>query len=395
MSLNGATGQYQFFISNSGGINSGDSFGIKKVVVYQTVGSDNSDIIDNNNQNTTDIINNSNSNTQDIISAINNGMTDLCTNLLEPFNTYARPGVNTFIPDVNGITASASSSWSYVQYRLPVAISTKYYFNGTFTTLNQLGLAVRLSYGDLGQYFYEFTPTQFPRQSWDYEFISSLDGYVNVYLFITNDSSNNAIFYEMMFSSKSKTFCPFGSNISKLDEQTKAIEKLQEIMNEIGFTADDTNAYLKDDTNPNVPTSDIEDTLDLVEINNPLGYLLTLPISLIQKINNALSQDCSDFTLGRFGTIGSNNLGTYEFKFPCLHPEQQLGSTLWGVIDTLVAIGLLAITVYKIYQGVINILTLGGEQEVSGQFVYWTPMEFLAIICGGDSVAVFQRRSNK
>lgn len=141
---------------------------------------------------------------------------------------------------------------------------------------------------------------------------------------------------------------------------------------------------MTDDTNPTINTNEINNVISGVQIDNPLSYLLTLPLHLISKINQIFSVGtCSPVDLGAFGFASD-----YHFSLPCINFENYLGSSLWNTIDVFVSIGLLAFTLYKIYHAVANILTLGGEDEVTYHLGYLSPMEFLAQIIGGGGFGV-------
>lgn len=173
-------------------------------------------------------------------------------------------------------------------------------------------------------------------------------------------------------------YCAFGSYSSKQDEINNNINDLKDLQQQ-------QNDYLMDNTQPLPNNQDLENILGLVDIDDPLSYMLTLPISLINKINVALNSSCSDFILGRFGNVGNVNLGTYEFKFPCIQPSKYLGSSLWAIIDVIMAMGLLAFTISKFYHMISNVLTMGGEETASSLFIYLTPMEFLSTILSGQT----------
>lgn len=381
----GVNDNYQFFIANNGGINSSDYFGIKKIVVYQTVGSDNSDIINNANQNTTDIINNSNSNTQDIINSINNGLADLCTNRFNNFDIYQRSGVDNVNVTPNNIMLQSNSAWGHVVYRLSVELGKTYFFKGSFTSAMSNSILLSLSYNGndiVNTRFWNYEPYSdnvgpIQTGSWSTSFVSDRNGYVYLGIWVNKgNSGNNASYFELTFNTDDKPFCVFGSTTSKLDEQLKAQQEANRILNELGFKTDETNAYLKDDTNPSVNQSGIDNVIGQVQIQDPLNYLLTLPLNLLTKLNSVISSGtCSRASFGElYGT---------ELYLPCINFENYLGSSLWGTIDTIVGIGLLVVILKKFYDTISNILSLGKEEEIRKGMELPTPMEFLAQILGG------------
>ena len=134
--------------------------------------------------------------------------------------------------------------------------------------------------------------------------------------------------------------------------------------------------YLQDDSDPTIDDNAVDGVLDDVEYNDPLNYLLVLPLHTIQRINTALSSSsCSRITFGQL--YGS------ELYLPCIDIKSHIGNNLFNTIDVMMGIGLLAITLKKFYDSISNILTLGKEKEIKDKLDLPTPMEFLALIFGG------------
>lgn len=188
--------------------------------------------------------------------------------------------------------------------------------------------------------------------------------------------------------SSSVAFCQFGTNSNnKLDGIQGAInsglttihddnEEIKDLQQEANDIAQDQYNWLSDDSNPTVNQSGISDVISSVEVSDPLNYLLTLPISLLQKLNTVLSANsCSRVSFG--------SLYESELYLPCINFENILGSSIWGTIDLIVGVGLLAIILKKFYDSISNILTLGKEKEVRDKLDLPTPMQFLAHILGG------------
>lgn len=130
-----------------------------------------------------------------------------------------------------------------------------------------------------------------------------------------------------------------------------------------------------DDTNPSVDSSGIQNAINSVQTTNPLSYLLTLPTNLLTAILNGLSSNsCTDFEIGKFGTIGRHDLGTYTFKFPCINVEQKIGTSLYNTIDIFVAVGILVLTIVKLYNVIASYTSLGATDEIPSHFL--RPMDF-------------------
>lgn len=185
-------------------------------------------------------------------------------------------------------------------------------------------------------------------------------------------------------------YVPFGDNCQAwldsintgIGHISEGIHDLQDIDEQIKDIQQDQYDYISDNTQPQPSNQDLQNTLGLVSVSDPLSYLLTSPLSLLNQINLALNGTCQDYEIGHFNDIGNANLSSYTFKFKCIQPANYLGSSLWTTIDVIMGIGLLVLTIYKFYHAISNILTMGAENEVERQFHYLTPMAFLVNIIG-------------
>lgn len=90
------------------------------------------------------------------------------------------------------------------------------------------------------------------------------------------------------------------------------------------------------DINDNITSDDVDDPSDtfdelndMLPQNGVITQLITLPITLYQKVLTSLSGTCQSFDLG---TLYNHNL-----IMPCINPGQYLGNTLWGIIDTILS----------------------------------------------------------
>lgn len=90
--------------------------------------------------------------------------------------------------------------------------------------------------------------------------------------------------------------------------------------------------------------------------NNTISSLITMPITLYQKILNSVNGSCSPFTLGQL--LGTNVV------FPCINPSTYLGSSLWSIIDVIIS-GLLIFAIskrfIKIFDGFTSMSTTKDE----------------------------------
>lgn len=114
---------------------------------------------------------------------------------------------------------------------------------------------------------------------------------------------------------------------SNLDEQIQQDkEQHEETMNTI--TSSDVDS-------PNNLFSEFESYLPE---NGVITELITLPVSLFQKVLSSINGSCSQYNLG-------NLMGT-DLILPCINISNYLGSSLWNVIDILFS-GLFVLVISK------------------------------------------------
>lgn len=210
-------------------------------------------------------------------------------------------------------------------------------------------------------------------------YTSAMDSYP----LILHTSSNTCTYYNIIvqpLDSDLSGNIPFGNQCKSLLDTIIDNQNTQNnIQEDIKDLQQQQTDFITDNSDPVVDDNGITDLIDEVEIDDPLGYLVTLPITLLNKITNSLSSDtCSPFSLGRFG------FSDYEFTLPCIDGARFLGNSLWNTIDLLTAIALLSISVYKLHHTISNMLGMGAENEVNSYSAYWSPMEFLLVILGGE-----------
>lgn len=75
------------------------------------------------------------------------------------------------------------------------------------------------------------------------------------------------------------------------------------------------------------PNDTFEEFESFLPENGVITQLITLPISLFQKILNSINGTCSQYNLG-------NLLGT-NLILPCINVSNYIGTTIWNVIDVL------------------------------------------------------------
>lgn len=316
-------------------------------------------IIDNDTNNTNSIINNNNENTETIVDNINQGantinqaLSDMCPNLADWNMTNA----NKFT-----LTATHNDTFYESNYKVPLQAGITYYFSysrsgGTGTRPYEIILSYNNSYAYyLGGYYtdsFSFTP----QQTGDY------------YLRMDcNNQGDTCNFWNFYVGLENQPYCAYGSSSSKLDT-TNSI-------------AQDTNNYLKDDSDPNISNNEFTDLFNSVAITNPLDSLLQLPVQFVNAIVNQ-SNSCQVVNLGTL-------LGV-PISLPCIDIGSILGSSVWDTIDILSSIGLIVLILKQLYESVTNALTLGGYMEAKkGGLGYMTPLDFLCEILtgfGGDRI---------
>ena len=344
MPLNGYTPQYLYITigSNSQGSFQGlDGIIISTIKILQTVDDPNASVIENQNQNTDLIVNNNNENTMSIINSQ---------------NLIANDNIQTARTQLESM---CSNSYS-------VSLTKGGLISGTSVVSSELGFySDYINVGLRGNSFTRVCLTNTYQGSTPNQYLIFYDSNKNV---LQTNYANNACRNLPSGTTYFRigTLYP-GALVTAGDYCEKAEEQI--------------NAYLRDDSNPSVNQNDIEGVISDVQINNPVSYLLTLPVNLVNKINQVFtSGTCSSVNLGHFGFAPD-----YDFVLPCINFQNYIGSTIWNLVDTIVAAGFIALTFYKIYKSVTNILSLGAEDEISSHLGYLSPMEFLAQIIGSGS----------
>lgn len=393
------------------------NYSLKSVyVTYDDGTQDFSGVIDNATNNTTDIINNNNSNTEIIneniftnVQSIIKELANRCNNLVD-FDWLQRGVLNNndgsvvdnggSIDNINkengSFTFTNNGDWSGFTYNRFLDVSNyDLYLNFNSSALGNSLIKV-VGYDNN----YERVAN---KEYWRVSNVplctSSIAGICNAsnvkyvrFSIETYETSSFNISY-LRVNNNNNQYCPFGSTTSKLDDIGGVLGGIGDNINTTNDKIQDTYDYLTDDTQPIPDNNEISNVLGLVTVNDPLIYLTTLPITLLNKINVALnSNQCTDFNIGAFGVMGGINFGNYTFKFPCLDIGKYIGNSLWNTIDVIVGIGLLALSIYKFYHMITNILSLGAEEKASKISHYFTPMEFLSLIIEGDVPGITIRK---
>lgn len=86
------------------------------------------------------------------------------------------------------------------------------------------------------------------------------------------------------------------------------------------------------------PSDFIDEMVDMLPSNGVITSLITLPITLYQKILNSINGTCSQFSLGQL--YGTNLI------IPCIDVADYLGNTLWSTIDVIIS-GIFVLTIAR------------------------------------------------
>lgn len=119
-----------------------------------------------------------------------------------------------------------------------------------------------------------------------------------------------------------------------INQQTEVIIQGNE---EINQNLEDINDTMKDDNVDN-PDSTIQEMQDMLPTNGTITQLISLPITLYQKILNSINGTCQSFDLGEF--YGSH------LVMPCIDLQNYLGNTLWTTIDLIIS-GVFVLTIAR------------------------------------------------
>lgn len=348
------------------------NYGISSITIEDNDNSD--EVINNATENTTNIINNNNSNTSDIINNQNSNQNqtnnwfskvfdllgNVCPNLFGNYKVFSNMQINssgTYVSDINSTLYSipVTPGNSYI---LQANTDRQWVYNFSVTgnaCLNCSGTS-RVVLGDPSTTF------------------TVPNGYYFLMLrhYPSNNENNESQQVMLSLGSTRKDYCVYGSLIggSKLDgiegAVTNGLSNVDDSIKDLTDLQQQQTDFITDNSDPVVDSSGIQNTINSVQVTNPLSYLLTLPTNLLNAIITGFSGSniCRDFELGKFGVIGGVNLGTYTFRFPCINIREKIGDTLYNTIDIIVGIGFLVMTIVKLYGTISNYLTSSSAPKV-------------------------------
>lgn len=133
--------------------------------------------------------------------------------------------------------------------------------------------------------------------------------------------------YYNITSSQDPNLAVLNNVNNSINNQTTIIENsINNQTTTIDKDLNDINDTLNNDSVDGV-SSDWLESISSSSSNTPISDLLTLPITLIQSYINGFSSTCSPVNLG--------NLYGTNLVIPCINLEERLGSSLWGLIDSM------------------------------------------------------------
>ena len=154
----------------------------------------------------------------------------------------------------------------------------------------------------------------------------------------------NYLYLRMSFNSAKTTFTSYGCNKGSLTYDNAQVDAIN---NQTQIIKDQTTIINNNlnDLNDNITSDDIDDPdsfintiKNSVATNGTITQLITLPITLYQKVLDSINGTCSQFNLGSL--YGTNLI------MPCIDLDEYLGSTLWSTID-IICSGVFVLTIAR------------------------------------------------
>lgn len=316
--------------SSSGGSSSGSSYDDSGVINNNNQNT--TDIINNNNQNTTDIINNNNNNTNIItnsIDSVNQQLGSCYTNLLNQNDKFITNERTTYSHNGNTILLT-SSGWgsAYLDIPLKKAGSYTVSIDNNLESGGYLNVYYVNSNGERENWLAGFSSVS---QSSSFT-INKTNGYIRIILGDNVDTSGTYTFWQLRLTNTSSkvNWVQYGNSVctSKLDDTNRGINEI--------------NDNLTDETVP-----DIDLNLD-INTNSPVSDLLTMPLTILNKVFDITDDTCEPYILP-FDFSGGNNTLT----LPCIDLKKFLGNTVYNVLDTILCfylcyqIGMMCVSIYE------------------------------------------------
>ena len=337
-----------------------------------TPSASNKDIIDNANQNTDDIINNNNQNTTDIIDNANHNSQDIIDNqnknqeqtnqllgqcFTNIYNLSHIENIYNFLNN-NGVfvqkTADSNNSPN---------LKLQFFNNSSYVSTSSY--LPRLS---IGRFKFDFTKnSNFNYISfgvngsqidtlikYDVSYLKDNHDYSLIFD-ITNATQGSITLEKIMITDKVTYLLPYiayneTTCNSKLDSVGQSVVNgAQSIIDNVN----NGNQQINDNLN-NIKDSLTDETtpeinLDLnLDTSSPVSDLLTMPLTILNKIFNITDDTCQPYVLP-FDFTGGNNTLT----LPCIDLKKHLGNSVYNILDTILCfylcyqIGMFCISIYE------------------------------------------------
>ena len=305
--------------SSSGGSSTFDDTGI-----INNANDNANNIINNNNQNTQNIIDSNNANSQAIQDSIDNALGDDCIN------------AQTVHPTFTGVALARSGT--NFQYYTSDSNS-----GGVYDVSRYVGKDITVSFSGLGNHT--------PRTNYCVGSVQAISSSTRCLVGSVITSASTSGSYTFTVPENGKYLYVVGYN-NYVDQNwvdnvsiylpkvcTSKIDKTTDAINDMNDTLKDESGVSNSDLN------DLFDDIDDGESNSPVSDLLTMPLTLLNAYITGMSGTCSAFNLG--------NLYGTNLVFPCINMSDYLGSSLWGLVDSLFCIymiyniGMLCISIYE------------------------------------------------
>ena len=283
------------------------------------------------------------SNSSSVIDNIGNHFTNKGSGTIM-FTFVNHPGISG--PSLYSVRAIASDGVA-----MPCDLGTASYFrdSGTENVIYTAKCLVNLSnkslnrfqfqFNSTGQIIYYGTSMQFNANDYS-AYISS----INHYSALMTDSIQSIQGLVNQINTNIAT-----NNINMINAINNQTNQQHQDSQNTQQKIEDVNNTIKDSS---VDTSNANNTFDSLNSNmasnSTISDLLLMPITLLQKILNAMSGTCS--------AINTGQLLGQDFVLPCISIPDLIGSALWSVID-VIGSGALAYAIGKKFVMIFNSFT--------------------------------------
>lgn len=190
-----------------------------------------------------------------------------------------------------------------------------------------------------------------------YNYSCSIDGYGTTTDVVESNRVTNYIDITYNFSTYGSTYIEFWINYrqpnsryltprttyfgykrlsfeGKVDPSTIIVDQNTTIINQNNQTNENLENIENTITDETPPTIDDNTFGDIdVGTSGAVSGLITMPITLLNKLTNSLNDTCTPYTMP-FGLTGGNETLT----FPCIDLEDYLGSTIWNYMDLFICL---------------------------------------------------------